>query len=61
HENIKEFLIYFEAYAASKDWNNSKKSLVIVLHITDRLKPSMMQLMKIHSKWEDLKAAMTKK
>ncbi|CAG8727353.1 1444_t:CDS:1, partial [Cetraspora pellucida] len=25
HENIEEFLIYFEAYATSKDWNNNKK------------------------------------
>ncbi|CAG8548839.1 7559_t:CDS:2 [Gigaspora rosea] len=25
HENIEEFLVYFEAYAASKDWNDDKK------------------------------------
>ncbi|CAG8606281.1 9119_t:CDS:2 [Gigaspora rosea] len=27
HENIEEFLIYFEAYAASKDWDDNKKCI----------------------------------
>ncbi|CAG8487252.1 8716_t:CDS:2 [Gigaspora rosea] len=61
HENVKEFLLYFEAYAASKDWDDGKKSLVIVLHVADKLKPSMIQLMKVHSTWNNLKAAMITK
>ncbi|CAG8789136.1 16928_t:CDS:2 [Gigaspora margarita] len=54
-ENIEEFLVYFEAYAASKDWNNDKKVLVVILHIADRLKPSMMQLIKANSTLRGLK------
>ncbi|CAG8834483.1 29123_t:CDS:2, partial [Gigaspora margarita] len=61
HENIEEFLLYFEAYAASKDWDDRKKSLVIVLHIVDKLKPSMIQLIKVHSTWNNLKVAMITK
>ncbi|CAG8724440.1 10531_t:CDS:2 [Gigaspora margarita] len=61
HKNIEEFLLYFEAYAALKDWDNGKKSLVIVLYMADKLKPSMIQLMKVHSTWNNLKAAMIMK
>ncbi|CAG8752272.1 2912_t:CDS:2, partial [Racocetra fulgida] len=61
HKNIEEFLLYFEAYTASKDWDDGKKSLIIVLHITDKLKLLMMQLMKAHSTWKDLKVAMITK
>ncbi|CAG8688765.1 9116_t:CDS:2 [Cetraspora pellucida] len=61
YENIEEFLVYFEAYAASKDWDDNKKSLVVILHIADRLKPSIMQLRKNNSSWKDLRTAMIKR
>ncbi|CAG8548518.1 9079_t:CDS:2 [Cetraspora pellucida] len=59
HENIEEFLIYFEAYATLKDWDNNKKSLVIVLHIADRLKPLIIQLRRNNLNWKNLREAMS--
>ncbi|CAG8848040.1 14467_t:CDS:1, partial [Racocetra persica] len=47
----------YEAYGASKDWDEDKMRQVIRLHVSDDLKPWIREQIKAKSTWVDLKAA----
>ncbi|CAG8646030.1 3855_t:CDS:1, partial [Ambispora leptoticha] len=57
NEDIEEFLEDYEAYGASKDWDEDKMRQVIRLHVSDDLKPWIREQIKAKSTWVDLKAA----
>ncbi|CAG8778905.1 24289_t:CDS:1, partial [Racocetra persica] len=56
-EDVEEFLEDYEAYSASKDWDEDKMRQVMRLHVSDDLKPWIRKQIKANSTWADLKAA----
>ncbi|CAG8473604.1 12988_t:CDS:1 [Cetraspora pellucida] len=59
-ENIEDFLFDFEMYAELKDWIDNRKKKVVDLHVSEKTRVWVCELIKTSNNWTDLRVTIVK-